>query len=141
MKRALIAIMCIVVLAGCQSSPVATEEGKVAQAYLEHQGYTVLSYEGEMTHVYTGKSVEELPDKFIWDVQTRDPEDFIGVPFRLLTFVVKNHPLDDQFGEGETSVTVMMTDKGVMGGWSLPRSKDPLVGGVYSLDGKTANEQ
>ena len=59
----------------------------------------------------------------------------------LIHFFIKGHPLDDEYQEGKTHVTVMMWNREVIGGTSFPYSKhDDLVGGSYSLDGKTSEE-
>lgn len=63
--------------------------------------------------------------------------------------MVSGHPLEqmyaasaDHSSEYEIHINVLLSDGEVIGGYSYPVKKDnaELMGGVYSLDGKTQEE-
>ena len=113
----------------------------MAKRYLEDQGYEVLSYEGERTKVFTRSDLTKSPHKEFWEVQDIEPDIYLNKKLFLVDFLVKNHPLDYEFNEGKTNVTVMMWNKEVIGGTSFPYSKKKdLLGSDYSLDGRTNEE-
>jgi hypothetical protein len=45
-----------------------------------------------------------------------------------VNFTIKNHPLDELFNMGKTSVTVWLFENEVIGGWSYPISENDDVG-------------
>lgn len=131
-------------LCGCAQSdeqrPL-TENARICKGFLEDKGYDVLSYEGERTRTYTISDLTKLPAKEDWAVQSIEPEPYLNKEIHLVRFFVKGHPLDNEFQEGKTSVTVMMWNREVIGGTSFPYSKhNDLLGGSYSLYGKTSEE-
>ncbi len=118
-----------------------SENGKIAQRYLEEKGYKVVSHEGERTKIFTKADLTESPDKELWEVQYIAPDKYVGKEILMVKFFIKNHPLDHEYDGGKTSVTLMMLNKEVIGGESFPYSKaNDLIGVPYSLDGKTAEE-
>lgn len=132
-------IVCALLLAACssegeQSEPTLGADAKVAQAYLEEQGYEIVSYRGNQTSSFEKADLLELPTRSTWEVQTTPPDDYIGRDIRQEHFIVRDHPL------GQANVSVMMVDGEVIGGTSFPDSAEPLTGASYSLDGKTAEE-
>ncbi|WP_214837100.1 hypothetical protein [Exiguobacterium sp. s36] len=138
-------IVCALLLAACsnegeQSTPTLGADAKVAKAYLEEQGYDVVSYRGNRTSSFEKEDLLELPTESTWQVQTTPPDDYIGRDIRHEYFIVRNHPLDDVAELGQTNVSVMMVDGKIIGGTSYPDSAEPLTGSSYSLDGKTAEE-
>ncbi|WP_214830473.1 hypothetical protein [Exiguobacterium sp. s56] len=132
-------ILAVFLLAACsnesdQPAPTLGADAKVAKAYLEEQGYDVVSYEGDRTLSFEKADLLELPTRSTWEVQTTPPDDYIGRDIRKERFIVRNHPL------GQANVFVMMVDGEIIGGTSYPDSAEPLTGASYSLDGKTAEE-
>ena len=142
MKKSLF-IVFILFVAGCSHEAKQTvklnENGEIAKHHLEDMGYEVVSYEGENTKVFTG--AEFSNDKDIWGVQYTEPDDYMNKEVQVEHFFIKNHPLDQEFDMGKTNAYVMIQKKKVIGGWSYPHSKqNDLMGGSYSLDGKTNEE-
>lgn len=138
-------IMCALMLAACsneseQSEPKLGADAKVAQAYLEEQGYEIVSYKGNGTSSFEKADLLELPTRSTWEVQTTPPDDYIGRDIQQEHFIVRDHALDEVADLGQTNVTVMMVDGEIIGGTSFPDSTEPLMGASYSLDGKTAEE-
>ncbi|MFC4682453.1 hypothetical protein [Exiguobacterium sp. s149] len=138
-------IVCALLLAACsnegeQSTPTLGADAKVAKAYLEEQGYDVVSYRGNRTSSFEKEDLLELPTESTWQVQTTPPDDYIGRDIRHEYFIVRNHPLDEVAELGQTNVSVMMVDGKIIGGTSYPDSAEPLTGSSYSLDGRTAEE-
>lgn len=132
-------ILAVFLLAACsnesdQPAPMLGADAKVAKAYLEEQGYDVVSYEGDRTLSFEKADLLELPTRSTWEVQTTPPDDYIGRDIRQEHFIVRNHPI------GQANVFVMMVDGEIIGGTSFPDSAEPLVGSAYSLDGKTVEE-
>ncbi|TCI68897.1 MULTISPECIES: hypothetical protein [unclassified Exiguobacterium] len=138
-------ILAVFLLAACsnesdQPAPTLGADAKVAKAYLEEQGYDVVSYRGNRTSSFEKEDLLELPTQSTWQVQTPPPDDYIGRDIRHEYFIVRDHPLDDVAELGQTNVSVMMVDGEIIGGTSFPDSAEPLVGSAYSLDGKTVEE-
>lgn len=138
-------ILAVFLLAACsnesdQPAPTLGADAKVAQAYLEEQGYEIVTYEGNGTSSFEKADLLELPTRSTWEVQTTPPDDYIGRDIRKERFIVRDHPLDEVAELGQTNVSVMMVDGEIIGGTSYPDSAESLTGASYSLDGKTAEE-
>ncbi|MFY9944830.1 MAG: hypothetical protein WAL07_02115 [Exiguobacterium chiriqhucha] len=138
-------MVCALLLAACsnesdQPAPTLGADAKVAKAYLEEQGYDVVTYEGNGTSSFEKADLLELPTRSTWEVQTTPPDEYIGRDIRKERFIVRDHPLDEVAELGQTNVSVMMVDGEIIGGTSYPDSAEPLTGASYSLDGKTAEE-
>lgn len=132
-------------LAACSNpseepEPTLSADAKVAKAYLEEQGYEVVSYKGNRTSSFEKADLLELPAQSTWQVQTTPPDAYIGRDIQQEHFIVRDHPLDEVADLGQTNVTVMMVDGEIIGGTSFPDSAEPLTGGAYSLDSKTAED-
>ncbi|UTT42247.1 hypothetical protein [Exiguobacterium aurantiacum] len=132
-------ILAVFLLAACsneseQPTPTLGADAKVAKAYLEEQGYEIVTYEGNRTSGFEKADLLELPTRSTWEVQAKPPDAYIGHDIRQERFIVRNHPL------GQANVIVMMVDGEIIGGTSYPDSAEPLTGASYSLDGKTAEE-
>jgi hypothetical protein len=146
MKAHLTFMILIVIISGCAQQETLSNNGDIAQTYLEDQGYEIVSYDGDGSYQFSEKDLRDLPDQAIWDVQYADPEDFVEKRLYKANFTVKNHPLDQKlYGTDphyldQTHVTVFIFDGEVIGGTSYPASKEPLSGCCYSLDGKTFEE-
>ena len=143
MKKLMYLLICLL-LSGCVQDddqlPL-TKKARISKEYLEDKGYVILTYEGEETKTYTKSDLTKLPHKQDWAVQTIEPDPYLNKEIHLVHFFVKGHPLDDEFQGGKTSVTVMMWNEEVIGGTSYPYSKhNDLLGGSYSLDGETSEE-
>lgn len=137
-KMFLIVAGLALLLVGCGQTP--SENEKVARAYLEGMGYEVVSFERESAVSFTEEKLHQLPGELIWAVQYVEPDEYVDKELASVSFMITNHPLDDQYGMGTTNATVLVYDGQAFGGWSFPHSKEPLDGGFYSIDGKTAEE-
>lgn len=81
------------------------------------------------------------PHQELLSVQYMEPDKYLDKRMDTVKFTVENHPLDNVFEMGETSVTVWLVGNEVIGGWSSPISNNnDVVGSPYSLDGKTVEE-
>jgi hypothetical protein len=139
LKNILILLLGLIfIITGCNNQSSETEE--IAKIYLEKKGYEVISYEGESSIVFSKSQLLELPGEQIWGVQYVEPDNYLNKEIETASFMVKNHPLDNMYDMGKTNLTVYIFNQEVIGGWSLPHSKERLVGGFYSLDGKTIEE-
>ncbi|TCI72332.1 MULTISPECIES: hypothetical protein [unclassified Exiguobacterium] len=132
-------LLAVVLLAACSDAsgkpePTLGADAKMAEAYLEEQGYELVSYKGNRTSSFEKSDLLELLTRSTWEVQTTPPDEYIGRNIRQEHFIVRNHPL------GQANVFVMMVDGEIIGGTSFPDSAEPLVGSSYSLDGKTSEE-
>ncbi len=133
-----ILIMLIVVVSGC--SQKLSSDVEIAKQHLEGMGYSVVSNKGEGEIQFLTSQLEELPTRQILGVQTGEVTQFLNKDIVTVSFMISNHPLDDMYNKGKTKATVFVIDNEVVGGWSLPHASQALVGGVYSLDGKTIEE-
>lgn len=139
MKKILVLFLGLTfIITGCSTQ--LSENGEIAKTYLKELGYQVVSYEDENSIVFTKPQLLELPGEQIWGVQYTEPDEYLNKEIDTVSFMVKNHPLDDMYDMGKTNVTVYLFNQEVIGGWSFPHSKEGLVGGVYSVDGKTLEE-
>ena len=113
-----------------------TEEGEIAKAYLEEQGYEVVGYNGESALYFKESDFEtgSFEEKF-WSVQPVKPDAYYDKSLPYISFVMENHPFDEQSKKKQTLVYVLLHDKKVIGGTSFPDIKAG-VGGVHSLEGK-----
>ncbi|WP_019850786.1 hypothetical protein [Desulfitobacterium sp. PCE1] len=119
-----------------------TVNGNFAKRYLEIKGYKIISYEG-CTEIYTLEKwlLIKLPYSHYWEVQDEDPNKFIGKVVSVEQFIVCNHLLDHYVKEkGKTKVWVFVIEGECVGGCSLPVTDEPLIGGVYSIDGRSWDE-
>ncbi|MFP3918200.1 hypothetical protein U5N28_10350 [Lysinibacillus telephonicus] len=148
MKR-IIVLFLVFIIAGCNNQlndnkqQSEMEEDKnidIAKNYLEELGYDVISYETKGSLLFTKSDLLDLPGEQIWGVQYTEPDNFLNKEINTVSFMVKNHPLDNLFNMGKTNATVLIFNEEVIGGWSFPHSKEPLIGAFYSIDGKTMEE-
>lgn len=132
-------------LTGCGNEVKGDE--KIAEEYLEQQGYQVTSQKGEVHTYILDKSklnggTETLPYKQSWGVQSVEPDIYFGKEIKVYRFTVKNHPLEKQY-KIETNVGIMICEGQVIGGTSFPvqgKDEELIMGAPYSLDGKTLEE-
>ncbi|MFB5759743.1 hypothetical protein [Paenibacillus medicaginis] len=126
---------------GCNQREVTGDE-RTAKEFIEGQGYRVNSFLGLLDKYKLSKSMLYGPDtapyQQIWSVQETEPERYFGEEISVYGFVVTNHPLQKQYN-AQTRLYIMLADEKVIGGYSYP-DMEGLVGGVYSLDGKTLEE-
>ena len=134
-------ILCsLLFLVGCSNDEKTfenlTEDGEIAKAYLEEQGYEVVRYEGKSVLYFTKDAFEtgSFEEKF-WSIQPVKPDAYYEKSLPYISFTVKNHPLDKQSEKKQTFVQVLLYDQKVIGGTSSPDSK-ASVGGFHSLEGK-----
>ncbi|RNA67122.1 hypothetical protein [Alteribacter keqinensis] len=135
------AALLILLVSGCSSQALLSDNALIAQTHLEGMGFKVLSMDREGTYTFTDEDLvskqRAQPHEEIWAVQEHIAESFSGQMIITITFTVQEHPLDNAFGMGKTKATVMIIEGEVIGGWAYPVSKDNDVSGApYSLDGK-----
>ncbi|WP_051348488.1 hypothetical protein [Peribacillus kribbensis] len=150
MKWLLSLIVFVVVLTGCTKdpSPTLTHNGSLAKSYLNEKGYIILSFQGQSTYSFPRRGLAGNDhDQDEWSVQRVKPDEYIDKKINIETFHVKNHPLDKMFKSekgylGKTRVDVWMYNGKIIGGTSFPvlNERASIVGGFYSLDGKTGEE-
>ena len=139
MMKKLILLCSLLFLVACSNNEKSfeslTEDGEIAKAYLEEQGYKVVRYEGKSVLYFTKDEFEtgSFEEKF-WSVQPVKPDDYYENPLPYISFIVKNHPLDKQSEKKQTFVQVLLYDQKVIGGTSSPDNK-ASVGGFHSLKG------
>ncbi|WP_064093513.1 hypothetical protein [Rossellomorea aquimaris] len=81
--------------------------------------------------------MQETPNKDIWAVQKKNPYKYINRNIKKETFIVTNHPLTNS----KVIITAFLFNGKIIGGTSFPYSeKNDLVGALYSIEGKTAEE-
>jgi len=106
--------------------------------YLEKKGYRILSDKEQIfDYVLTKELLVSQFGAMIWGVQSFDPTLYIGQSIYSKKFVVTNHPLDKHSAQKKTEVHVLIVNGIPIGGTSLPYSEGVLLGGVFSLDGRT----
>ena len=137
----LVFLFVIIFLVGCNENEELSENATIAKNYLISEGYEVISHERDGWQEFSKSDLLDLPNKQVWAVQYKEPDEYLNKRIDTVTFTIKNHSLDEQFNMGKTTVTVWLFDGEVIGGWSYPISKDnDVVGAPSSLDGKTAEE-
>jgi hypothetical protein len=128
-------------LVGCKEKEELSENATIAKNYLISEGYEVISHQGDGWQEFSKSDLHDLPNQQVWAVQYNEPDEYLNKRIDTVTFTIKNHPLDELFNMGKTTLTVWLYDSEVIGGWSYPISKDnDVVGGPSSLDGKAAEE-
>ena len=140
MMKKLLILCSLLCLSGCSNDEKTfenlTEDGEIAKAYLEEKGYEVVRYEGKSVLYFKEDEFEtgSFEEKF-WSVQPVKPDAYYDKSLPYISFVVKNHPFDEQSKKKQTLVYVLLHDKKVIGGTSFPDIKAG-VGGFKSLHGK-----
>lgn len=141
MKKYVVLLFTILFLAACNENESLSENATIAQNYLLSEGFEVVSHDGDDWQEFSEAELLEPPNEQLWAVQAIKPDDYVNKRIDTVSFTVKNHPLDEQFNMGKTSVTVWLLNGEVIGGWSFPVSNtNDLIGAPSSLDGKTAEE-
>ena len=118
MKK-LIMLCSLLFLVGCSNDEKTfeklTEDGEIAKAYLEEQGYEVVGYKGESVLIF--KEADFKTDSFeekFWSVQPVKPDAYYDKSLPYISFIVKNHPFDEQAKKKQTLVYVLLHDKKVI---------------------------
>ena len=117
-----------------------SDNGEIAKEYVESLGYEVVAFEKEDVIRYTEQDMGLPPNKQFWSVQTIEPTNYLGKDLVRINLLVKNHPLANMYESDKTELSVVLWNKEVIGGTSFPHSKEPLLGGSYSLDGKNGED-
>lgn len=113
---------------------------KAAEAFVKSKGYQVIGYMSPLkSYTLTKSLLGEVWESQAWSVQHEPPEKYFGREITTYGFIVGNHPLSKLY-RLDIGVCIMMTEGRVIGGYSFPHS-DQMTGGVYSLEGKTLEEQ
>ncbi|MCR2805830.1 DUF4830 domain-containing protein [Paenibacillus soyae] len=129
----------LIIICGCAKEDANDE--KIAEQYVENQGYIMTSRKGEIHQYVLDKGMLlTTHDRQIWAVQKEEPEKYLGKEITLYGFTVNNHPLGKIYNR-ETNVSVMVCEGKVIGGTSFPVQEELLLlGAPYSLDGRTLEE-
>lgn len=128
-------------LAACHEVPTKSNAVLEAEAYLERQGYELVSLVGEESLLLDTKILMDPGYSQIWQVQPFNSADYLDQPLTAVEFIIQRHPLELLYKSQKTRIIVYLHQNQVIGGWSLPVfSSEALVGTVHSLDGKTAEE-
>jgi hypothetical protein len=140
-KILLLLTAAVLILLGCMRDEPLSETAQIAQDYLEKKGYEVVSFENESWHQFSRSDLLVMPTQQIWAVQAVEPDPFLDKKIDTVEFLVKNHPFDDDYGEGKTNMTVYVFQGEVIGGWSFPYTESNDLGGApFSIEGETAEE-
>ncbi|MFP3357468.1 hypothetical protein R0K17_08850 [Planococcus sp. SIMBA_143] len=136
-----ILLLTVVLLAACDENQQKSAAVLEAEAHLESQGYTSISVVEEKSLLLTKQNLADPAFALIWQVQPLDPAQYIDKELTSVELIVQNHPLERLYDSKNTRTIVYLHQNKVVGGWSFPvSSSEALVGNVYSLDGKTAEE-
>lgn len=137
----------LLAIVGCRNhSAEGKTDEQIAADYIQTLGYTIVSHEGEvLKYTLEQTMLENLDYMQLWGVQKEDPDSYFGKEIVTYRFLVKDHPLEQLYSPDnyDISLTVMLVDSKVIGGASGPRSKIKnliMVGGEYSIEGKTMKE-
>lgn len=141
----------LLIVSSCSNKSVSSLNGDERKAadMLESKGYSIISTLGELEGYELSKEkLIQPPYMNIWSVQERKPEQYIGKSITSYSFVVSGHPLEYIYASADISleyeihIGVLLSDGIVIGGYSYPVRKDGtlLMGGFYSIDGKTQEE-
>ena len=144
-KKWMIVFFCLFLVAcgkemETESEPEMTENGQVAEAYLEEQQYPIVSYDGEHTSDLTLEKLTEDRERTIWGLQAASPDEYMGKTVYYENFTVKDHPIGEQSPNGQTAVSVMIVDGKVIGGTSFPVTDGSGSGNGYSLNGESLED-
>ncbi|MDN5709872.1 MAG: hypothetical protein L0G95_10565 [Planococcus sp. (in: firmicutes)] len=128
-------------LASCREEPQKSTAVLEAEAYVERQGYTLISVEEEQSLLLAKQDLTDPAYTSILQVQPLESAQYIDKELTSVELIVQNHPLERLYDSKNTRTIVYFHQNKVVGGWSFPvSSSEALVGNVYSLDGKTAEE-
>ena len=147
----LAAVLLFLLVSGCSSEAKSELQGdeRTAAAAIEAKGYKIVTALDESDeYILDRAKLAEHLYMNIWSVQEVEPEQYIGKLITTYGFIVSGHPLEqiyafaDQSSAYEYHTKVMLSEGKVIGGYSYPVRKDGdlLMGGVYSIDGKTQEE-
>lgn len=154
-KYVLTLLVFVFSLTGCsasQSVNISDQNGITAKDYVESKGYKVSSYEGTSeVYTLTKEKLMSLPYSNYWGLQTEDPSAYLDKEVSVQKFIVANHPLDHWQStsakpenivksKGKTEVWIYFVDNEAVGGHSYPVIDQEMLGGVWSLDGRTLEE-
>ncbi|MGZ4033020.1 MAG: hypothetical protein ACXVP2_12755 [Tumebacillaceae bacterium] len=113
---------------------------------LQQTGYQVIEAKGKTDeYKLTKDRLAKLPYSMYWGLQATDPTPYIGQTVQVYKFIVTHHPLDnwssgDVKSKGQTEVYVFYINNKIVGGTSYPVVDEQLLGGYWSLDGKTLEQ-
>jgi hypothetical protein len=107
-----------------------------AAEFIESHGYEAIQYTGSWTMTQRAPDLfHREHERYYWLSLDVDPEPYLDEKLYLYEFYAKNHPLDDMFGEGKTTLTIVFHDEEIIGGTSYPYSQHGVVGHAKMLDG------
>ncbi|KQY83309.1 hypothetical protein ASD24_13610 [Paenibacillus sp. Root52] len=140
-KRMLILVL-FLPLIGCSTSKK-IENDLMVEQYVLDRGYTIVHNEG-IVHEYTlhKKQLVEMPYVQYWSVQDVDPLMYVGEKISTSKFIVSGHPLDENsdYDNPQTTVYVMSSATGIIGGYSYLTHSEMNDGWVYTIDGQTLEQ-
>ncbi|MDR6723656.1 hypothetical protein J2W91_002118 [Paenibacillus amylolyticus] len=134
-KRMFILVL-LLPLIGCSTSKK-IENDLMVEQYVLDRGYTIV-------HEYTlhKKQLVEMPYVQYWSVQDVDPLMYVGEKISTSKFIVSGHPLDENsdYDNPQTTVYVMSSATGIIGGYSYLTHSEMNDGWVYTIDGQTLEQ-
>lgn len=144
MAKKILVVFMLTFLVACNNETddiiTLSEAAEQARAFVESFGYEVTSFEYEETIIHTKDDLATLPYKQFWSVQTTEPIKYLNKELVQVNFLVQNHPLANMYASDKARVSVLLCSDEVIAGTSFPYSKEPLLGSMYSIDGKTAEQ-
>lgn len=151
MKRVCVTLILLIMLGGSSyKAEHLTPNALIAEQLLIQKNYKVKAYKGSIySYVLTRELLVSMPNSIVWASQGFDPTPYIGKNVDIEKFIVKNHILDhwqsnskvsNLKSDGTTQVFVYVIDSKAVGGTSFPSIREHLLGGYWSLDGKTLDE-
>jgi len=123
-----------------------TTDENTAVTYVKAQGYKITAQKGEVLKYTLEKSklygaIDTIYFQEVWGVQMVEPEMYLSKEITVYGFTVKNHPLEKIYKESKgANVFIMLSGGKAIGGYSSPNTDELIIGGAYSLDGKTLEE-
>lgn len=140
-KRMVILVL-LLPLIGCTTS-ITNENDLMVEQYVLDRGYTIVQNEG-IVHEYIldKKQLVEMPYVQYWSVQDVDPLMYVGEKISTSKFAVSGHPLDENsdYDKPQTTVYVMSSATGIIGGYSYLMHSEMNDGWVYTIDGQTLEQ-
>lgn len=137
--------LCLVIIFGYYSKRNIFDKNNVISKqikYLNEKGYDIVDSNGIMDSFILNKEIiKQQPYSHIFGVQEDiNIEKYHNKTIDIYLYTVKGHPLDDKGDMGKTEVFLIVNKEKIIGGYSIPINTMPLLGSVYSIDGKSLEE-
>ena len=113
----------------------------IQEEYLKGKKFNIISSNGiSLSYVLDKEMLREIPCSITWGIQNIDVQNYIGKNIDVYSYIVNNHKLDSYGDMNQTFVFLIICEKKIIGGYSIPYDSKPLYAGVYSIDGGTFEE-